>query len=182
MNITLIKTVGSTQIQLVQASVVTYEATAIVNAANSSLAGGSGVDGAIHKAAGKELHFYTRNLGKCKTGEAKISPSFNISTTDYIIHTVGPYYSGNSIEENERLLTNCYKNSLNLAKDFTSVAFPGISTGIYGYPLKDATKVALASIESWIKDNLDTKLETISLCAFTQDEYEKLYEVIASQN
>ncbi len=172
---------NATTVQIVHESVVTYEADAIVNAANSSLLGGGGVDGAIHRAADPKLALYNmRYLHRCKTGDAKISPSFNIKTAQHIIHTVGPVYKGHSPEEAERLLTSCYSKSLDLAKDLESIAFSGISTGIYGYPLKDATAAALKTINLWLQANPETNLKTITLCAFSEKEYEHMREVFDS--
>lgn len=173
--------INKTIIELVNESVVTFEADAIVNAANSSLAGGGGVDGAIHRAAGNELQLYCRRyLHKCNTGDAKISPAFNIKTAKYIIHTVGPVYKGYEKEEAEGLLASCYRKSLDLAKDFESIAFSGISTGIYGYPLEEATEVAFTTILDWLRNNLDTNLKRITLCAFSSDEYSRMESIFES--
>jgi len=175
----ILGTLGSTTLQIVQASVVTYPAKAIVNAANSSLQGGGGVDGAIHRAAGKELAIYNRtHLGRCKTGEAKISPAFNIPTAEYIIHAVGPVYRWKGAVKAAPLLTSCYINSLELAKDLESIAFSGISTGIYGYPLEDATRVAVKTIEAWLLAHPETKLREVTLCAFTPKEYERMKSAV----
>ena len=124
----------------------------IVNAANSSLLGGGGVDGAIHKAAGRELLEECRTLNGCKIGKAKITKGYNLKAK-YIIHTVGPRYSGK--ENDALLLRNCYWNSLELARknDIHSIAFPAISTGIYRYPLEEATEIALRTVSDWLKVN-----------------------------
>lgn len=124
----------------------------IVNAANSSLFGGGGVDGAVHRAAGPQLLEECRALNGCATGEAKITKGYNLQA-QYIIHTVGPRYSGKP--EDAKLLRNCYWNSLELAKanDIHSIAFPAISTGVYHYPLQQAAEIALKTVSDWLKIN-----------------------------
>ncbi|WP_303996985.1 O-acetyl-ADP-ribose deacetylase [Megamonas hypermegale] len=136
---------------------------AIVNAANKTLLGGGGVDGAIHRAAGRELLAECRTLGGCNTGEAKITKGYKLKAK-YVIHTVGPIYSGKSSDAAD--LASCYKNSLDLAKkhDIHSIAFPAISTGVYHYPLEEATRIALTTIDNWLKANADYDIEVIFSC------------------
>jgi O-acetyl-ADP-ribose deacetylase (regulator of RNase III) len=145
--------------------ITSFEADVIVNAANSSLLGGGGVDGAIHRAAGPELLVACRLLGGAKTGEAKMTDAFGIHTARKIIHTVGPVYAGLGAEKSAELLASCYRNSLDLAEDFPSIAFPAISTGIYGYPIADASKVAVATIRYWIASHPNSRLEIVTLVA-----------------
>ena len=149
---------------------------AIVNAANSSLLGGGGVDGAIHRAAGVQLLEECRGLGGCRTGEAKITKGYNLPAK-YVIHTVGPIYSG--AESDETDLYNCYYNSLLLAKenDVHSIAFPGISTGVYGYPKEAAAKTALNAINTWLSDNSDYDIK-VTIVNFSQNDYEVYQSVI----
>lgn len=142
----------------------------IVNAANKSLLGGGGVDGAIHRTAGKELLEECRTLHGCETGEAKITKGYHLKAY-YVIHTVGPIYSGS--EQDEIDLENCYRNSLELAKSYGihSIAFPAISTGVYGYPLVEAIPIAIYTVTNWFAENKDYGMEVIYSC-FNQDTYD----------
>ena len=135
-------------ISVIDADITTLEVDAVVNAANKSLLGGGGVDGAIHRAAGPELLAACRQIDGCPTGEARLTPGFNLSAR-HIIHTVGPVWRGG--EQNEpRLLASCYHSALSIAADerICSIAFPAISTGIYGFPAKLAAQIALAEIQA----------------------------------
>src|SRR5215211_5354463 len=138
-------------IEVVQADITTLPVDAIVNAANTSLLGGGGVDGAIHRAAGLRLLDATRQIGGCPTGEARFTPGYALPAK-WIIHTVGPVWQGGNAGEDE-LLAACYRESLKLAASVgaTTVAFPAISTGAYGFPLERAAPIAIAEIET----NLD---------------------------
>lgn len=156
---------GSTTIQAVQADITRFESDVIVNAANSSLLGGGGVDGAIHRAAGPELLEACRALGGARTGEAKATEAFGIRSAKKIVHTVGPVYRASAPDDAAALLASCYRNSLDLADGFESIAFPAISTGVYGYPIADASAVAVQTVRAWLAEHPETSLRTVTLVA-----------------
>ena len=144
------------RMELVQGDITRLEVDTIVNAANSSLLGGGGVDGAIHRAAGPELLAECRTLGGCATGEAKITRGYRLPAA-CVIHAVGPVYRGS--EEDARQLAGCYRNSLRLAaeRDLKSIAFPAISCGIYGYPIAAAARIAIETTAAFLAENPSPK-------------------------
>jgi len=172
------------RLSVVQGDITKLPVEAIVNAANSSLLGGGGVDGAIHRVAGPELLAYCRTLNGCATGEAKISPAFKLPGK-YVIHTVGPIWHGGSCGEAE-LLAHCYQRAIQLAvdKQVASIAFPAISTGVYGYPLAEATQVAITSVQESLLHHASTEqnlaLTEVIFCCFSADDAEVYARVLAA--
>ena len=161
-------------LEIIQGDITTLDVDAIVNAANSSLLGGGGVDGAIHRVAGPELRAYNKKLGGCPTGEARMSPGFKLPAKS-VIHTVGPVWQGGEHGEPE-LLTACYRNSFLVALEHgvRSLAFPGISTGIYGYPKHQAAEIALSEMTHY-----EDRFDKIIACCFSEEDrdiYLKLLE------
>jgi len=156
-------------LRALQADITTLDVDAIVNAANTSLLGGGGVDGAIHRAAGPELVQACRLLGGCQTGHAKLTRGFLLPAR-HVIHAVGPVWHGGTHGE-AQLLASCYQQSLQLARAhaLTSIAFPAISTGIYGYPLEPAAKIAISTCEEVLKQTSDVppSIKEIFFCCFS---------------
>lgn len=156
------------QIRAIRANITTLAVDAIVNAANSSLLGGGGVDGAIHRAAGPDLLEACRKLAGCKTGQAKVTAGFKLPAA-HVIHTVGPVWQGGGKGE-EALLQSCYSACLTIACDrgFQSLAFPSISTGAYGYPIHLAARVAVTCVRQWMRDR--EVPADITFCCFSDDD------------
>jgi len=161
------------QFSVIKGDIVRVKTQAIVNAANTSLLGGGGVDGAIHRDAGKELLLECETLGGCPTGEAKITSGYKLRA-EYVIHTPGPIWRGGTRGEAE-LLANCYRNSLKLAQehDITSISFPSISTGVYRYPVEQAAEIAVREIMTFLENNKD--MEKVQMVCFDEATY-RAYE------
>ena len=158
-----------TEIEIQQGDITKLNVDAIVNAANESLLGGGGVDGAIHRAAGPELLEECRKLYGCRTGEAKITKGYNLPAK-YVIHTVGPVWRGGGNSEDE-LLKSCYTKSLELAENYelSSIAFPAISTGVYGFPFERASDLAIDAVKDFLSRS--TAIGKILFILFSDSDY-----------
>jgi len=166
------------ELSCIQGSIVDQKTDAIVNAANEQLFGGSGVCGAIFDAAGyDEMTEACKKYGHCETGDAVITPGFKLPAK-YVIHTVGPVYGEN--ENDAELLRSCYWQSLNLAeeKSLSSIAFPLISTGIYGYPKEEAVRIAIDSIKEFFNDNHTSSIEHVILCAYNEEDAKLVSKIL----
>lgn len=163
------------RIQLHKGDITKLNVDAIVNAANQTLLGGGGVDGAIHRAAGKELLAKCQTLNGCETGDAKITGGYQLPAK-YVIHTVGPIYNGGQNKESEKL-ASCYSRSLELAvkNGIKTIAFPNISTGVYGYPKNEAAEIAFQQVKHFLE--IHTEIEKIIFCLFDEENY-SIYETL----
>jgi len=163
------------KIELIKGDITKLQIDAIVNAANTSLLGGGGVDGAIHRAAGKELVQECRMLNGCKTGDAKITKGYKLPAK-FVIHTVGPVWNGGNKNE-EELLASCYRRSLEVAEEngIQSIAFPCISTGIYRFPMDKAALTAVGEVKKFLEK--DTGIEQVVFCTFDSENYQ-IYQKI----
>jgi O-acetyl-ADP-ribose deacetylase (regulator of RNase III) len=166
-----------TEIRIVKGGITALDVDAVVNAANTTLLGGGGVDGAIHDAAGPELLEECQRLNGCPTGEARITSGYRLPAR-WVIHTVGPVWKGGARNE-AALLASCYENSLRLAveRNLRSIAFPAISTGAYAYPLKEATEIAIREVRRFTKES--EALQEVVFCCYSGEHfatYKKLME------
>ena len=157
------------KIRIHRGDITQLKVDAIVNAANKTLLGGGGVDGAIHRAAGPKLLEECRQLNGCETGDAKITKGYNLAAK-FVIHTVGPVYNSGKYNEAQKL-KSCYCRSLEIAiqNDVKSIAFPNISTGVYGYPKQEAAQIATQTVKEFLEQN--DKIEELIFCVFDEENY-----------
>jgi O-acetyl-ADP-ribose deacetylase (regulator of RNase III) len=165
----------SAELKIHKGDITKLKVDAIVNAANKSLLGGGGVDGAIHRAAGPQLLEECKTLGGAETGEAKITKGYNLPAK-FVIHTVGPVWNGGKYDE-DTLLQSCYENSLKLAVEngIETIAFPSISTGVYRFPIERAAKIAVRTVKNFVEEN--SRLKEVIFCVFSDKDYE-VYESV----
>lgn len=172
------KTINKSRLELVAGDITKQDTEAIVNAANSRLAGGGGVDGAIHRAGGPAIMEECRKIGECPTGEARITTGGRLKAR-YVIHTVGPVYKDGKRGEAE-LLSSCYRNPLEIARErgINSIAFPSISTGAYGYPMEDAARIAIKTVIDYLRGH--TEIGLVRFVLFGHEAY-KTYEKVLKE-
>ncbi|MBX5439638.1 MAG: O-acetyl-ADP-ribose deacetylase [Thermoflavifilum sp.] len=167
------------KMHIIQGDITRLQVDAIVNAANSSLLGGGGVDGAIHRAAGPELREACSKIGGCPTGEARITPGFRLPAR-YVIHAVGPVWHGGKRGEAD-LLASCYRQSLQLAADhgLRQIAFPAISTGAYGYPFDEASRIAIRTVRDWLQAH--DKMEEVYFVLYSDADYQRFQQIFQEE-
>jgi O-acetyl-ADP-ribose deacetylase len=164
--------IGNTELVLIQGDITQQDTEAIVNAANRSLLGGGGVDGAIHRTGGPAILAESRRLGGCATGDAKITAAGRLKAR-YVIHAVGPVYASESPERAAELLSSAYRRSLEVADDngVASLAFPSIATGAYGYPMDEAAEVALGTVAQYLKEHPSSPIRLVRFVLYGQEAY-----------
>ena len=169
-------TINEAKLSIIQGDITQQDTDVIVNAANSGLMGGGGVDGAIHRAAGPQLVAECRTLNGCRTGEAKITKGYKLPAT-FVIHTVGPVWRGGKAHE-AQLLQSCYRHALELAlqHDIQTIAFPSISTGIYGFPIQQASRIAAKTVKSFLEQH--DEIRKVTFVCFGQHDYQVYQEAI----